>query len=72
MFWRNLYSCSQKVKEAALYKTLVRPKMEYYSITWDALNLEHINYLEQFNAELLGLSAKIKDIRAVSPLCLQT
>lgn len=31
---RNIYSCSQSVKETA-YKTLVRPRLEYCSAIWD-------------------------------------
>ena len=35
---RNLYSCSQEVKEAA-YKGLVRPVLDYGSSVWDPLGV---------------------------------
>ena len=43
---RNLYTCSQSVKENA-YKSLVRPKLEYCSAVWDPHNKNTKTTLEK-------------------------
>jgi hypothetical protein len=44
---RNLYSCTQKVKEKA-FTTLVRPSsLEYASSCWDPHIKEHIEEVEK-------------------------
>ena len=42
---RNLHSCSPFVKETA-YMSLVRPRLEYCSCTWDPYHQEYENKLE--------------------------
>ena len=43
---RNLYDCSQKVKETA-YISFVRPNLEYASSVWDPTLKKEINALEK-------------------------
>ena len=43
---RNLYSCSQKIKESA-YISLVRPTLEYAQTVWDPYQRSHIDQVEK-------------------------
>ena len=43
---RNLYGCSQKIKESA-YISLVRPTLEYAQTVWDPYQRSHIDQVEK-------------------------
>ena len=59
---RNLYSCSQKIKESA-YISLVQPTLEYAQTVWDPYQCSHIDQVERFQR---------KAVRFVSGNCSRT
>ena len=57
---RNLYSCSQKIKESA-YISLVRPTLEYAQTVWDPYQHSHIDQVESKKSGSLCIWKLLKD-----------
>ena len=65
---RSLYSCSPFVKETT-YKSLGRPRLEYFSCIWDPTTRSNKISFNRFNVELQHLSVKILDAKAMFLTC---